>query len=353
MSHAQGVTHHGAPCRVAASGRPGYQRRGAHPTVTTPTDFDDALAAHGIGPLRRAPATTLQVNVGKHCNQACHHCHVDAGPARTERMSRAVAERVVELMHASPAVAVVDVTGGAPELNPDFRWLVAEARRAGRRVIDRCNLTILLEQDDLGDFLAAHQVEVVASLPCYGPENVDRQRGPGVFERSLRALRELNARGYGRAGSALRLDLVYNPVGPFLPPDQASLEERYRLELGRGFGIEFHRLITITNMPIKRFADQLARSGAASAYMSLLVNHFNPATVGGLMCRTLVSVGYDGTLHDCDFNQMLGLPLGAGRRTVWDVQSLAALTDQPVATGAHCFGCTAGAGSSCGGALAS
>jgi len=316
--------------------------------------FAGTLAAHGLGPLVRGPTTTLQVNVGKRCNQACHHCHVEAGPQRGEMMSYEVATRVLILLASSPGVELLDLTGGAPELNPNFRWLIREARRLGRRVIDRCNLTVLLEpgMEDLPDFLAAHRVEVVASLPCYGPANVDRQRGQGVFEKSIAALRRLNALGYG---TERRLDLVYNPVGAFLPPPQAELEARYREELHGRFGLEFHRLLTLTNMPINRFAAALAREGRHAAYMSLLVNHFNPATVPALMCRSLVSVGFDGRLYDCDFNQMLELPLGAGRgggpRTVWDVRSLTGLAEHPIATGAHCFGCTAGAGSSCGGAL--
>ena len=323
-----------------------------HPTAP---DFATALEAHGLAGLRRLSPTTLQVNVGKRCNQACHHCHVDAGPKRTEVMTDAVAERIVTLLERHPSIALVDVTGGAPELAPCFRGLVSHARRLGRRVIDRCNLTVLLEpaQEDLAAVLAAHGVEIVASLPCYGPENVDAQRGQGVFEKSIRALRALNALGYGVAGSALRLDLVYNPVGAHLPPPQAQLEADYRSQLSERFGVVFHHLLTITNMPINRFAEQLARTGEARRYMALLVNHFNPATVDGLMCRTLVSVGYDGRLYDCDFNQMLELPLGARSwRTIWDVDDLTALAGAPVATGPHCFGCTAGAGSSCGGVLA-
>jgi radical SAM/Cys-rich protein len=318
-------------------------------------DFAVALGAHGLGRLRRAAPTTLQVNVGKRCNQACHHCHVDAGPKRTEVMTDAVAERIVTLLEGHPSIELLDVTGGAPELAPCFRMLVSHVRRLGRRVIDRCNLTVLLEpgHEDLASFLAAHGVEIVASLPCYGPENVDAQRGPGVFERSIRVLRVLNGLGYGTPGSPLRLDLVYNPVGAHLPPPQERLEADYRRQLSDHFGITFHRLLTITNMPINRFAEQLARWGAAERYMALLVNHFNPATVDGLMCRTLVSVGYDGRLYDCDFNQMLELPLGwHGARTVWDLDDLTALDGATVATGSHCFGCTAGAGSSCGGALA-
>jgi radical SAM/Cys-rich protein len=323
-----------------------------HPTAP---DFAAALEAHGFAGLRRLPPTTLQVNVGKRCNQACHHCHVDAGPKRTEVMSEAVAARIVTLLERHPSIELVDVTGGAPELAPCFRGLVSHARRLGRRVIDRCNLTVLLEagQEDLADFLAAHGVEIVASLPCYGPENVNAQRGPGVFEKSIEALRVLNGLGYGAPGSVLRLDLVYNPVGAHLPPPQAQLEADYRDQLSARFGVVFHHLLTITNMPINRFAEQLARAGDAGRYMALLVSHFNPATVDGLMCRTLVSVGYDGRLYDCDFNQMLELPLGARSwRTIWDVDDLTALAGARVATGPHCFGCTAGAGSSCAGVLA-
>jgi radical SAM/Cys-rich protein len=317
-------------------------------------DFAAALERHGLRPLARRPLTTLQVNLGKRCNQACHHCHVDAGPKRPEMMARDTAQRVVELVDAHPRIGLVDVTGGAPELNQNFRFLAGEARRLGRRVIDRCNLTVLLEpgQEDLADFLAAHAIEVVASLPCYGAANVDRQRGIGVFEKSIAALRRLNALGYGVPGSELRLDLVYNPVGPFLPPPQAQLEADYRERLARDHGVVFHHLLTITNMPIRRFATDLERAGRSAEYMGLLVNHFNPATVEGLMCRDLLSVGYDGRLYDCDFNQMLDLPLGAGARTIWDVERLDTLEAEPIATGAHCFGCTAGAGSSCGGALA-
>jgi len=315
--------------------------------------FEQALSDHGAAPLVREPLRTLQVNVGKLCNMACHHCHVDAGPKRTEVMSREVAERIIELLALHPDVEVVDLTGGAPELNPHFRWLVGESRRLGRRVIDRCNLTVLLEpgMSDLPAFLAENRVEVVASLPCYGPANVEKQRGRGAFEKSVEALRTLNGLGYGRPGSALKLSLVYNPVGPSLPPAQRGLELRYREELSRLFGIEFDELLTITNMPIKRFAHALERDGRLDEYMSLLVNHINVATVPGLMCRSLVSVGWDGRLYDCDFNQMLELPLGAGPRSIWEIDSFDALEGARVATDSHCFGCTAGAGSSCSGAL--
>ena len=313
-------------------------------------DFDGALTAHELQ-LRRASTTTLQVNLGKRCNQACHHCHVEAGPKRTEVMSRAVAERVIALLAASPHVRTLDVTGGAPELNPHFRWLVDEARRLGRHVIDRCNLTILFEPDqhDLAEFLATRDVEIIASLPCYSAKNVDEQRGHGVFDKSIAGLRELNALGYGRGGTRV-LNLAYNPNGAFLPPAQATLEARYKAELAEHFGIVFDHLFTITNLPIARYADYLDEHGKYDEYMSLLVASLNPHAVAGVMCRSLVSVAWDGTLHDCDFNQMLELPLGVRAQTVFEVESLE-LAGATIATGAHCFGCTAGAGSSCGGSL--
>jgi radical SAM/Cys-rich protein len=317
------------------------------------TDFAAALAERGLPPLQRVAPRTLQVNVGRRCDLACHHCHVEAGPKRTEMMDRRTAERVLLLLDRHPEVATLDLTGGAPELNAQFRRLVTGAAALGRQVIDRCNLTVLFEpgQEDTAEFLAAHGVRVVASLPCYTAENVDAQRGRSVFERSIAALQRLNALGYARPGSGLGLDLVFNPQGASLPPSQAELEERYRKELGELFGITFDRLITITNMPIKRFAHALAREGQAEAYQSLLVNHFNSATVAGLMCRDTLSVGWDGRLYDCDFNQMLELPLGAGPATIFAIEDLDGLAGASIATGAHCFGCTAGAGSSCGGAL--
>ena len=327
-------------------------------STTGGASFDAALRAHGLSVMRRGRIGTLQVNVGRLCNLACHHCHVEAGPKRTEALTAEVADRLLALLAASPNVEVLDLTGGAPEMNGQFRRLVVEARHLGRRVIDRCNLTILLEAgyEDLADFLAGNGVEVVASLPCYTRDNVERQRGHGVFDSSIEAIRRLNALGYGRPGSPLRLDLVYNPLGPSLPPAQAELERDYKRELGEGFGLDFHHLLTITNMPIRRFADQLARLGQAEAYLALLVNHFNPETVEGLMCRSQISVDWRGALYDCDFNLMLGLPLTTGealpKRTIWDVQSLDQLAGTAIATAAHCFGCTAGAGSSCSGALA-
>jgi radical SAM/Cys-rich protein len=315
--------------------------------------FQGTLLAHGVGPLLREPATTLQINVGKLCNQACQHCHVDAGPKRTESMCEDVAERLLQVLSASPTIATVDITGGAPELNPNFRRLVTRSRELGRHVIDRCNLTILFEpgMERLGDFLAENQVEIIASLPCYTETNVDTQRGRGAFDKSIRALRRLNGLGYGMPGSALKLNLVYNPLGANLPPDQSRLEADYKRHLREEFSIEFHRLFTLTNMPIKRFAELLQRRGKQADYLALLVEHFNPATVSGLMCRSLVSVGWDGTLYDCDFNQMLEIGIGGGRLTVWQLDNFSQLAGRHIATATHCFGCTAGAGSSCGGAL--
>jgi radical SAM/Cys-rich protein len=315
--------------------------------------FAARLADEGHPPLRRGRVGTLQVNVGRRCDLACHHCHVEAGPKRTEMMDGRTVGRVLELLARNPEVELLDVTGGAPELNEHFRDLVAGGHALGRRVIDRCNLTVLLlpGQEDTVRFLAGHRVEVVASLPCYTDERVDAQRGRGVFARSIEALRRLNDAGYGRPGTGLVLDLVYNPTGAFLPPAQGELEARYRVELRERFGIEFSRLVTITNMPIRRFAHDLVRRRELAAYMGLLVNHFNAATLPALMCRSLVSVGYDGRLYDCDFNQMLELPLGGCARSIWDLDDLGALDGESVAVAGHCFGCTAGAGSSCGGAL--
>ncbi len=316
-------------------------------------DFDGLLADRGLAPLARTVASTLQINLGKRCNQACLHCHVEAGPRRTEVMEDAVVDRVLAVLAASPSVTTVDLTGGAPELHPRFVEIVRRARAMGRGLIDRCNLTVLLEpgMEDLPELLAAHDVRVVASLPCYSASNVDAQRGEGVFEASLRALARLNAIGYGQPGSARILDLVYNPSGPFLPPAQAALEATYRAELRARFGVEFHRLLTITNIPIRRFAHALARDGQLEGYLQLLAARFNEATVESVMCRSLVSVAWDGRLHDCDFNQMLEIRLGARAATIWDLESLDALTGARIATEGHCQGCTAGAGSSCGGAL--
>ncbi len=324
----------------------------AIPESLSSPHFNTTLSRHGIPALSRKSPTTIQVNVGKLCNQACHHCHVDAGPRRTEQMTRATAERVIEVLAASPLVQTLDITGGAPELNANFAMLVERARALGRNVIVRCNLTVTLEpgMEWLLEFYRRSGVELVCSLPCYTAENTDRQRGAGVFDKSIEVLRQLNALGFGRG--ELRLDLVYNPIGASIPPAQAELEAQYRDELARNFGIVFDRLLTITNMPIARFANQLNSTGSYSAYMGLLVNHFNPATVDALMCRDLVSVGWNGRLYDCDFNQMLEIPLGASAAsTIWDIEDVGELAGARIATGSHCFGCTAGAGSSCGGAI--
>ena len=320
--------------------------------------FARTLSSHGLGPLRSEGISVLQVNVGKLCNQTCRHCHVDAGPDRREVMSRETMRACLDLA-ARAKIPTVDITGGAPELNPHFRWLAAEARGLGAHVIDRCNLTVLLTpgQEDLPEFLAEHHVEVVASLPCYLAENTDAQRGEGVYDRSIEALRRLNRVGYGRPGTGLTLTLVFNPVGPKLPPAQAGLEAAYRRELSARHGVEFTRLFTITNMPISRFLEDLVQSGQYERYMETLIEAFNPAAVAGVMCRTTLSVGWDGRLFDCDFNQMLDLPLASTLpRNIHDLGpdlDLDPLLRRPITTHQHCYGCTAGAGSSCQGAIAS
>lgn len=314
--------------------------------------FEDKLRQYGIH-LRRMTLKTLQINVGKLCNQVCTHCHVDAGQKRTEIMTAETANQVLNLLANTPSIELVDFTGGAPELNPAFRSMVTRSRSLGRRVMDRCNLTVLFAngQEDLAEFFKDNCVEVVASLPCYSRENVDKQRGSGVFDKSIDALRRLNSLGYGLEGSGLRLDLVYNPGDAFLPPSQKKLEAHYKEELWRQFGIVFNCLYTMTNMPIKRWKEYLDRTGQMGYYRELLVNAFNPLTVDSLMCRTLISVGWDGQLSDCDFNQMLEIPVEGHRRTIWDIESFEEFNGGLIATGMHCFGCTAGSGSSCGGSL--
>lgn len=317
----------------------------------SPVAFDAKLGEHGID-LRAGVVDTLQINVGKLCNQACRHCHVDAGPKRTEIMTPETAEACLDAVRRG-AIRTVDITGGAPELCPSFRRLVTGARALGSHVLVRHNLTVMFEtgQEDLPEFFRDHQVEVISSLPCYLQENVDTQRGKGVYDKSIDALQRLNAVGYGVDGSGLTLNLVYNPVGAHLPPDQASLEADYRRELDERFGIAFNRLFTITNMPIKRFLHDLRRSGGEEKYMDKLIRAFNPASVDALMCRTLVSVDWTGRLFDCDFNQMLDLEVDGGvGPTIHDFEP-AAYAHRRIVTGPHCFGCTAGAGSSCGGAV--
>lgn len=301
------------------------------------------------GKINKHPTEILQVNIGLYCNQACNHCHVESSPKRTEMMSHDVAEKCLILLESSPQTHTLDITGGAPELCAEFRFLAESASKMGRRVIDRCNLTSLLEpgQEDTAEFLAKNNIEVVASLPCYSRKNVNLQRGGGVFQRSIEALKLLNSIGYGRKDSGLVLDLVYNPLGGFLPPKQSDLEAKYKLELDQDFGITFNNLYTITNMPIKRFCDFLVRRGELTDYMNLLVRNFNPDTLDNIMCRNLVNVGYDGSVYDCDFNQQLDLPINADKkRHVFDIKHLDELTSLEVNTSNHCFGCTSGMGSS-------
>ncbi len=314
--------------------------------------FDHTLERHGLASLCSAEIEIFQINVGKLCNQTCAHCHVDAGPGRTEVMSRSTMEACVRAL-AKTSIPKVDITGGAPELNPDFRWLVRQARALGRHVMDRCNLTVLQVkgQEDLAQFLAQHRVEVICSLPYYQERETDKQRGLGVFQRSIEALRLLNSLGYGIPESGLLLNLVYNPVGAYLPASQPALEADFKRNLHRKFGIQFNLLYCITNMPISRFLEFLLQSGNYERYMERLVQAFNPAAVQGLMCRNTISIGWDGKLYDCDFNQMLELEVGFGAPrhiAEFDIESL---NRRRILTGRHCYGCTAGAGSSCGGAV--
>eukprot|EP00898_Chlorokybus_atmophyticus_P002382 jgi/Chlat1/3144/Chrsp21S03375 len=327
------------------------RRRRALDKMNVP-HFNQFLDERGVERILRSPCKILQLNVGLYCNQACSHCHVESSPLRTEMMDKAVVDRCLRLLDESPSVEVVDVTGGAPELSPNFRYLVTEVRKRGKQVIDRCNLTVLFEpgQEDLAQFLANNGVRIVASLPCYSAKNVDQQRGRGVFEKSIQALLDLNKLGYGKEGTGLQLDLVYNPNGAFLPPSQEVLQQQYKEELMVHFGIEFNGLFTITNMPIKRYADYLHREGKMESYMQLLVDSFNAAATQGLMCRDTISVGWDGRIYDCDFNQQLAIGVTSSRKTVFDLESLDDLTAARVAVDNHCFGCTAGAGSSCQGA---
>jgi radical SAM/Cys-rich protein len=313
--------------------------------------FSETLAAHSLA-LRRARTEFLQVNVGKLCNLTCMHCHVNAGPKRREIMARQTIDRIIEWF-AKTDIPNIDLTGGAPEMIPDFRYFIerVKAIRPSRHVIDRCNLTVLLEPDydDLPQFLADQEVEIIASMPCYTPENVNAQRGQGVFDDSIRALQILNALGYG---TVVPLHLVYNPVGAFLPGPQAELEIDYKRELKKHFGIVFNNLYTITNLPIARFASYLRNNNKLQEYLQLLIDNFNPATISGLMCRNTISVSWTGEVFDCDFNQMLKMNWRDADDVVhlWDIDP-ATVKRREIRTGDHCFGCTAGAGSSCGGAL--
>ncbi|HYD96578.1 MAG TPA: arsenosugar biosynthesis radical SAM (seleno)protein ArsS [Noviherbaspirillum sp.] len=305
-------------------------------------------------PIRRKTLDTLQVNLGYKCNQTCQHCHVNAGPNRKEMMDADTIALVLRVLH-DRRLSTLDLTGGAPELNRHFRDLVRQARKQGVRVIDRCNLTILFEpgHEDLAAFLAEQQVEVTASLPCYTPSNVDRQRGEGVFEKSIAALRKLNSLGYGREEGALRLSLVYNPLGPYLPPAQQKLQADYKRELAEHFGIAFNQLYVLANMPIQRFGSMLVSNGQFQGYMKLLKDNFSAGNLDAVMCRNLVSVDWQGFLYDCDFNQMLGMNMhgrGAPRLHLRDLLGMD-VEGMPITIANHCYGCTAGQGSSCGGAL--
>jgi radical SAM/Cys-rich protein len=314
--------------------------------------FSDRLAAEGVN-LRRARPEILQVNVGKLCNLTCVHCHVNAGPKRKEIMTRATIDRIIDWL-AKTEIRTVDLTGGAPEMVPDFRYFVerAKALQPSRHIIDRCNLTILLEPgyENLAEFLAERKVEIIASMPCYSPENVNAQRGEGVFEGSIAALQLLNSLGYG-IHPDLPLHLIYNPVGAFLPASQAKLEADYKREFKEHFGIVFNKLYTLTNLPVGRFAAYLRHNNKLEQYMNLLIEAFNPATIDGLMCRNTISVGWRGEVYDCDFNQQLDMQWKNGHEMfLWDVDP-GKIKNREIMTGDHCFGCTAGAGSSCGGAL--
>ncbi len=321
--------------------------------------FDAVLDRHGLE-LPPVSIETLQVNITKLCNQACRHCHVDASPRRTEQMDRRTVNRCLEILAIHDPIVNLDLTGGAPELNPHFDYFVTAARDLGKHVMVRHNLTVTLDgnpqtgesKEYLPDFYAEHRVEVISSLPYYEEYFTDRQRGKGVFHKSIESMRRLNAVGYGREGSGLQLNLVYNPVGTYLPAAQNNLEADYKRNLREKFGVEFNRLFTITNMPIHRFLDELHRTGKYDDYMTRLVHAFNPAAAQGVMCRSMLSVGYDGRIYDCDFNQMLDLQAGRhGELTVWNFD-LGRAGERPIRFASHCFGCTAGAGSSCGGTTA-
>ena len=317
--------------------------------------FAQTLVENSVS-LRRARPEILQVNAGKLCNLTCMHCHVNAGPRRKEIMTHETVDRIIDWL-AKTEIPIVDLTGGAPEMIPDFRYFIERVKKLGlsRHVIDRCNLTILRETgyEDLSEFLAINHVEIIASMPCYSPENVNAQRGEGVFEGSIAALRLLNSLGYGM-NLELPLHLVYNPLGPFLPPPQEKLEADFKRELDAHFGIVFNKLYTITNLPIGRFASYLRHNGKAEEYMQLLIDAFNPATIGGLMCRNTISVGWHGEVYDCDFNQQLGMQWSSNGGNeplfLWDIDP-DSLEGREIMTGDHCFGCTAGAGSTCGGAI--
>lgn len=315
--------------------------------------FEQRLAKHGLLPLKPTGIEILQVNVGKQCNQTCRHCHVDAGPDRKEMMSRETFEQCLEVLRKNP-VSTVDITGGAPEIHPLFRWFVEACASLKKTIMVRCNLTIILSNrkfHDLPDFYKRNNVRLICSLPFYNADRTDRQRGDGVFDHSIKALEMLNTAGYGMEGTGLELDLVYNPAGAFLPADQLSLEKQFKERLLADHGIRFNRLFTITNMPISRFLHFLIQSGNLDGYMEKLATSFNPSAARGVMCRSTLSVGWDGALYDCDFNQMLDLRVGGNAPKHISHFDAGLLAEREIVINQHCFGCTAGAGSSCGGAI--
>lgn len=317
--------------------------------------FKGKLETLGSFPLQANGVEILQVNVGKMCNQVCKHCHVDAGPDRKEIMTIANMQLCLKVL-AHSAIKIVDLTGGAPEMNPNFRWFVTEIKKLNKHIIVRCNLTIILankKYHDLPEFFKQHDVEVVSSLPSFTKDRTDRQRGDGVFEDSIKALQMLNAVGYGCSDKGLQLNLVYNPAGAFLPPSQQALEAEYKEELFQRFGIQFNNLYAITNMPISRYLDYLLSTGNYDKYMEKLVNAFNPLAVKNVMCRNTISVGWDGFLYDCDFNQMLELPVSTKKSLHLKDFDIATLANRAIVVNQHCYGCTAGAGSSCGGEVLS
>jgi len=315
--------------------------------------FHEKLKESNLFPLKPLQIENFQVNIGKMCNQTCRHCHVDAGPDRKEIMTKETMQQCLEVLKNNPQLKTVDLTGGAPEMNPEFRWFVEEIKNLNRHVIVRCNLTIILANKkyfDLPDFYKLHQVEVVSSLPFYRKDRTDSQRGNGVFESSIKALKLLNEVGYGEDGTGLILNLVYNAAGAFLPPPQTALEKEYKQELKQKFDIEFNNLFTITNMPISRYLDYLLVSGNYEKYMEKLVDSYNPVAAAKVMCRNTISVGWDGFLYDCDFNQMLELKVNSKTINISDF-NFDDLKCRNIITGQHCYGCTAGAGSGCGGSI--
>jgi radical SAM/Cys-rich protein len=316
--------------------------------------FQQKLQESGLYPLNATGVQIFQVNIGKMCNQVCKHCHVDAGPDRKEIMTRETMQQCLDALRANPELKTVDLTGGAPEMNPYFRWFVEELKKEGRHVIVRCNLTIILankKYNDLPLFYKEHNVEVVSSLPFYTQDRTDRQRGDGVFEDSIKALQMLNEVGYGKEDTGLVLNLVYNPAGAFMPPPQEALQKEYKQALKERYGIEFSSLFAITNLPISRYLDYLLQSGNYEKYMEKLVNAFNPVAAANVMCRNTISISWDGWLYDCDFNQMLDLKVACGAKHISQF-SQEVLRHRPIVVGQHCYGCTAGSGSSCGGAVA-